>query len=425
MDRTLYEIACWCCAWVTFCMTQCSSKAERETLQSLKNSLKSRMPDSWPDEKPNEDGNAAWMAGNDEEDEFLLPGQNKRKRKEKEGSRKKSRRMSPADAKPSMFPSLGSEQYPRHVQSKLRRWVKLLRLGKSLRKLTTGMKDIQQDFKIEPVAAPVIQGWNSKDDLSLIVGCCKHGVGAWDTIHNDGKLGFRKNYCPVGEGVTQEPGKLPWPSNEILIKRLQAILDAKKKANAVKKPKRLILTGKKLKGKIRIPKKTEDKSAKTVINVESSEPPKKEEPPKPIPDLDDVEFPYRASGGVTILKLGRVKWDDPEYRRKNNLFPVGFVSERSSSSYMNLGTRVTYRSEILEGPKGPVFRVTASDDPDNPTIARTTTACWTNVLSRARKDKKVSVSGPKMFGLSEHDVRGLIKQLPNAERALKAMETSL
>merc|ERR1719350_2188771 len=115
------------------------------------------------------------------------------------------------------------------------------------------MKDISKDFKVEHVTSPEIQGWNAKDDLSLIVGCCKHGVGAWDTIHNDGKLGFRKNYTPVGEGVMQEPGKLPWPSNEILIKRLQAIMDAKKKANSSKKPKRLVLTtgGKKLKKTIR------------------------------------------------------------------------------------------------------------------------------------------------------------------------------
>jgi len=295
--------------------------------------------------------------------------------------------------------------------------VKLLRLGKSLRKLTTGMKDIEQDFKPEPVMSPEIQGWNSKDDNSLIVGCCKHGVGAWDTIHNDGKLGFRKNYSPVGEGVMQEPGKLPWPSNDTLVKRLQSILEAKKKANAAKKPKRLVLSTKKLKKTIRIPKKGEQKD-----DGDPSSSPKEAAPLKPIPDLDDVEFPYRATGGVTILKLGRIKWDDPEYRSKTNLYPVGFVSERSSSSYMTPGSRVTYRSEILEGPKGPVFRVTASDDPDNPTVARTTTKCWTTVLSKARPDKNVSVSGPKMFGLSERDVKGLIHQLPNANRALKEME---
>lgn len=172
-----------------------------------------------------------------------------------------------------------------------------------------------------------------------------------------------------------------------------------KKANP-HKFKRLILSTGKSRKQIRIPKKRSDGEK------------------KPMPDLDSTSFPYRASGGVTILRIGRIKWDDEKYCSKSNLFPVGYVAERQSASYKTRPSRVTYRSEILEGREGPIFRVTASDDPDNPFVARSATNSWTAVMVKSRKDnkKKVTCSGPKMYGLSEYDVKGLIEQLPNADR---------
>jgi len=272
------------------------------------------------------------------------------------------------------------------------------------------MKDIKTEFKLASTTpVTTINNWSSAEDLQLLAGVSKHGVGAWETILADATFEFRKKFVSTYD---HQKDKEEWPGPKILFKRLEQVLEAYKKANPRKG--RIILKVDSAKKKLVIKKKRTDGFGSPIPSGKSGS----SAPKKPIPDIDDVDFPYRASGGVTVFQLGRIKWDDPTYSSKSNMFPVGYVSERTAASYMNRGTRVTYRSEILEGPQGPVFRVTASDDAENPYTARSATNCWTAVMVRARNDtnKKVTVSGPKMYGLSEYDVRGLIEQLPNADR---------
>jgi hypothetical protein len=59
----------------------------------------------------------------------------------------------------------------------------------------------------------------------------------------------------------------------------------------------------------------------------------------------------------------------------------------------------------LDGGEKPMFRVTSSEDPDNPVVKESTSGCWLEfakkieVLQNLRKGGKVTVSGPDRYGL--------------------------
>ena len=56
----------------------------------------------------------------------------------------------------------------------------------------------------------------------------------------------------------------------------------------------------------------------------------------------------------------------PNYHSEHNLFPVGFSSVRVYSSMVNKGVKVEYTCDILDGGDKPIYRVTSSEDPENP-----------------------------------------------------------
>ena len=118
-------------------------------------------------------------------------------------------------------------------------------------------------------------------------------------------------------------------------------------------------------------------------------------------------------------------------------------------SYTTPTQHVDYTNEILDGghqvevvrccnEKGPLFSVTASDDPDHPIRAQTATACWTTILQRVSKERKAmglsktgtAVSGPEFFGYAMPEIAACIEGLEGAEQCKKyvprclRMETS-
>lgn len=63
---------------------------------------------------------------------------------------------------------------------------------------------------------------------------------------------------------------------------------------------------------------------------------------------------------------------------------------------MCFNRRVTYTNEIIEGPDGPLFRVTASDNPDYEIVEKSATAAWRIAwldLVKAGTNKKVTSEG--------------------------------
>jgi hypothetical protein len=56
----------------------------------------------------------------------------------------------------------------------------------------------------------------------------------------------------------------------------------------------------------------------------------------------------------------------PNFHSEHNLFPIGYISIRTYSSMFKKGTKAEYTCEILDGGDKPIYRVTSSEDPDNP-----------------------------------------------------------
>ena len=93
-------------------------------------------------------------------------------------------------------------------------------------------------------------------------------------------------------------------------------------------------------------------------------------------------------------------------------------------SYKEPAKHIEYTSEILSGgPRGPLFSVTASDDLDNPIQGSTTTACWSTILNKVRKERTrqglgktgTAVSGPEFFGYAMPEIAACIEGLDGAD----------
>lgn len=116
---------------------------------------------------------------------------------------------------------------------------------------------------------------------------------------------------------------------------------------------------------------------------------------------------------------------NPNYHSEHNLFPIGFSTIRVYSSMKVKGVKVEYTNEILEGKEGkPLYRVTCSEDPDNPIIRESSTGCWVYICTRVNdlqdvKKEKVTISGTERFGLLDQNIIKLLEELPNSEKCTK------
>ena len=138
----------------------------------------------------------------------------------------------------------------------------------------------------------------------------------------------------------------------------------------------------------------------------------------------NIIYPIEINQSLTILNLGRIESKNYNYHSKNNLFPIGYKVIRDYQSMFNLGQRAKYTCEILDGGNKPKYQLTSSEDPNNPIIKESSTACWSYVCNKindlqVRKRKKVTVSGTERFGLCEPKVIRLLESLPNADKCTK------
>jgi hypothetical protein len=92
-------------------------------------------------------------------------------------------------------------------------------------------------------------------------------------------------------------------------------------------------------------------------------------------DQGNIIFPVKISGNLTLVSAGEIR-PLPAFQSDHNLFPVGYKSERIYQSMFEKGKKALYTCEILDGGDRPIFKVTSSEDPENPIIRDTTTACW-------------------------------------------------
>jgi len=141
-------------------------------------------------------------------------------------------------------------------------------------------------------------------------------------------------------------------------------------------------------------------------------------------DEGNIVYPLSINPSLTLLDCGVIN-TNPNYHSEHNLFPIGFKSIRSYASIFEKGKRAQYTNEILEGPDGkPLYRVTSSEDPDNPIVRDSSTGCWVYICHKVNdiadvKKQKVTISGTERFGLLEPNVCRILEFLPDAEKCMK------
>ncbi len=141
---------------------------------------------------------------------------------------------------------------------------------------------------------------------------------------------------------------------------------------------------------------------------------------RPPPDPESL-LPLQV-GNLRLISLGKIVADRPGFQAERVLFPVGFKAEREYVSGVNPMTKTIYTCEILDGERGPRFRVTGADDKKRPIMGDSATSCWTEVTNRinsarmalGKKPSYTTISGLDYFGLTRDRVAVLIEQLPNA-----------
>lgn len=92
----------------------------------------------------------------------------------------------------------------------------------------------------------------------------------------------------------------------------------------------------------------------------------------------NIIYPVHVSGSLTLIACGKVN-PLPAYHSAHNIFPVGYISERLYASIFERDKKCIYRCEILDGGEKPIYKVTCSEDPDNPIIRDTSTGCWVHI----------------------------------------------
>ena len=70
----------------------------------------------------------------------------------------------------------------------------------------------------------------------------------------------------------------------------------------------------------------------------------------------------------------------------------------------------------MEGDGRPIYKVTPSEEPDQPIIKDSSTGCWVRICQRVNelqdvKKEKVTISGTERFGLLEQNVVRLLEDL--------------
>lgn len=104
-----------------------------------------------------------------------------------------------------------------------------------------------------------------------------------------------------------------------------------------------------------------------------------------------------------------IDWERSAYHTSKNFFPIGFKSLREYTSINKIGERAQYICEILDGGNNPIFKVTCSEEPNNPLIKESSSGAWIEICKRINelhggKRQNVTVSGPDRYGLSEPGV---------------------
>jgi hypothetical protein len=96
----------------------------------------------------------------------------------------------------------------------------------------------------------------------------------------------------------------------------------------------------------------------------------------------NIVYPIEITGTLRILNLGVVDYSRKTFHTSTNIFPIGYKSIREHQSVSCIGQRAYYTCEVLDDGNKPLFKVTCSDEPDDPVIRDTASASWLEFVKR-------------------------------------------
>lgn len=93
----------------------------------------------------------------------------------------------------------------------------------------------------------------------------------------------------------------------------------------------------------------------------------------------NIRYPIYVSPTLSILSLGEVEYERQAYHSSKNIFPIGFKSLREYTSMTKEKERAQYICEILDGGATPLFKVTSSEEPNNPIQRDSSSGVWVSL----------------------------------------------
>lgn len=140
---------------------------------------------------------------------------------------------------------------------------------------------------------------------------------------------------------------------------------------------------------------------------------------QPIPRDENGDYILPVQIGIlTVLSLGTIITDNPNYHNDRYIWPIGYKIQRYYNSTTNPETQACYTASVIESPEGPKFVIEADDRPDDPIIGNTATGAWTAVVRMSNKirnrNHSNSASGPDYYGFAHPTIAKMIQDLPGA-----------
>ncbi|KAH0790198.1 F/Y-rich N-terminus family protein [Histomonas meleagridis] len=173
---------------------------------------------------------------------------------------------------------------------------------------------------------------------------------------------------------------------------------------------------------------------KTFKQYSEREKTKKEANEKEAEESDDqieYKFPMKINESSTILSLGTVVYDKPEFHTERYVYPNGYRVMVKRPSLLEKKKKCTWIEEIIDdgGPK-PKFRIWMESCPEKVFEGPTPTAVWTEASKKIvefneMKNTSFKVSGIDAFLLSHPVVIRLTQKLDGIDKCAKYIPRSL
>lgn len=142
---------------------------------------------------------------------------------------------------------------------------------------------------------------------------------------------------------------------------------------------------------------------------------KQKEEEKEIPP----EFPIDL-GALSILSIGEIVMDRPNYHNDKWIYPVGFVSKRNYAHLKERDKKSIYTCRIVENGENPRFEIIPEFDPEFVIAAPTPDLCHAALIQtineNTSQNMELCAQGEWFFGLATSVVVNILQKTPEINK---------